>query len=121
MGRKLPGALRNQVANRAQFRCEYCLFPELHFRLEVDHILSVKHGGAQTLENLAYACVYCNRYKRLFNPRRQNWRDHFELQGGIVRPLSLEAEATVRLLRINDLRRVAERVALQRAGIYPRN
>ena len=29
----------------------------------VDHIISVKHEGSTTLDNLAYACVVCNRQK----------------------------------------------------------
>jgi 5-methylcytosine-specific restriction endonuclease McrA len=53
------------------------------FTLQIDHIISVKHGGAATLENLAVACIFCNRQKgsdvstilaggkftRFFNPR----------------------------------------------------
>ena len=33
------------------------------FAHQVDHVISRKHGGSSTSENLAYACVICNRYK----------------------------------------------------------
>jgi len=33
------------------------------FSHQVDHIVSRKHGGLSTQENLAYACVECNRHK----------------------------------------------------------
>jgi 5-methylcytosine-specific restriction endonuclease McrA len=44
--------LRQQVAERANFICEYCLLhdDESHFGGEVDHIISLKHGGATLLK-----------------------------------------------------------------------
>jgi 5-methylcytosine-specific restriction endonuclease McrA len=33
------------------------------FPHQVDHIVSRKHGGESTSDNLAYACVIYNRYK----------------------------------------------------------
>jgi 5-methylcytosine-specific restriction endonuclease McrA len=41
--------LRRLVSDRAAHLCEYCLYPEgdgLGF--QVDHIISLKHGGATT-------------------------------------------------------------------------
>lgn len=87
--------LRKQVAKRAEYLCEYCLIHEddTHFGCQVDHIISVKHGGPTTAENLAYACAFCNRHKgsdigsivwetgeltRFFNPRTDRWADHFQ-------------------------------------------
>ena len=57
--------LRRQVAERADALCEYCLIAETDtfFGCEVDHIISEKHGGATQLDNLAYACTFCNRHK----------------------------------------------------------
>jgi hypothetical protein len=86
--------IRRQVADRASRRCEYCLISEEDsgFHHQVDHIVSRKHGGASSLENLALACVLCNRYKGtdiasidsetgsvslLLNPRQDRWGDHF--------------------------------------------
>jgi HNH endonuclease len=103
---------------------------------QVDHILSRKHGGSSSLENLAYACAACNQYKgtdvasfdeptgnviRLFNPRRDRWIEHFRLVGGRIESLTDVGEVTVRILRLNEEERVAERTALLIAGAYPRN
>ena len=65
MSRYISDEVRQLVANRANFCCEYCLFPEIHsfFSFHIDHIISVKHIGMTELENLAYACPYCNRNK----------------------------------------------------------
>ncbi len=39
--------LRMLVASRADYLCEYCLIHEndTYFGCEVDHIISIKHGG----------------------------------------------------------------------------
>ena len=65
MSRYVSARLRRLVADRAEGLCEYCLIHEQDTFLgcQVEHILSEKHGG-QTLEtNLAFACVFCNRFK----------------------------------------------------------
>jgi HNH endonuclease len=86
------------VAARAGHRCEYCLIhaDDTFFGCEVDHIISEKHGGATREDNLAYACLFCNRNKgsdiasilpetgelvRLFNPRLDRWGDHLRRPG----------------------------------------
>ena len=82
--------LRFLVAQRAGLRCEYCLIHEddAAFSHEVDHVVSRQHGGETAADNLAYACMICNRFKganvgsvdasgaivRLFNPRSERWR-----------------------------------------------
>jgi hypothetical protein len=45
--------------------CEYYLIHESDaaFAHEVDHIISRKHGGQDSEDNLAYACFACNRFK----------------------------------------------------------
>jgi 5-methylcytosine-specific restriction endonuclease McrA len=128
--------LRAEVARRARQRCEYCLIREddVGFAHQVDHIRSRKHGGSSTSDNLAYACVVCNRYKgsdvasvdpgtgevvRLFNPRSDRWADHFELKRAVIEPVSSIGSATARLLRLNAPERVAERGMLQSLGRYP--
>jgi len=82
----ISAALRQLVATRADYLCEYCLIHEedTFFGCEVDHIISEKHGGQTAEGNLAYACAFCNRSKgsdvgsivhqtglfaRFFNPR----------------------------------------------------
>ena len=58
-------ALRRLVTERANFLCEYCLIHEedAFLGFQVDHIISIKHGGLSNSENLALACPFCNRSK----------------------------------------------------------
>jgi 5-methylcytosine-specific restriction endonuclease McrA len=129
--------LRAEIAWRANHRCEYCLIHEndAGFPHEVDHILSRKHGGASTTDNLAYACVLCNRYKgadvasidpgtgklfRLYNPRQDRWSDHFRLEDEVIQSRTEIGSVTAGLLRLNSAARLAERRILQELGRYPR-
>lgn len=135
MRRKISAKLRAVVAERAGYRCEYCQIHEsdTFYGCQVEHIISLKHGGTDTLDNLAYACAFCNYAKgtdiatiiddadypvRLFNPRRDRWQDHFRLDGAYIVPLTKVGEATVRLLGLNHPSRIAERELLIRAGRY---
>ena len=128
--------LRAEVARRAGQRCEYCLIHEgdAGFSHQVDHIVSRKHGGSSAADNLAYACVICNRHKgsdvasidprtggivRLFNPRSDHWADHFQLEGAVIEPVSSIGSATASLLRLNAPERISERALLQSLGRYP--
>ena len=86
--------LYSVVAQRANRICEYCHAPEavFNFDFEVDHIIPLSRGGTSELNNLALACRSCNAYKstallglsegkaavRLFNPRQDNWEEHFQ-------------------------------------------
>ena len=123
--------LRERVARRADHRCEYCLIDEEDsgFTHQIDHIISRKHGGRSTFDNLAYACLVCNRYKgsdlssldpmtgeivRLFHPRRDRWADHFRASSNRIEGLSEIGRATAGLLRMNSSERVTERAALRR-------
>ena len=65
MTRWITPELRQIVAARANFLCEYCLVgePDSFYGCEVDHIISLKHGGLTDVGNLAYACALCNRNK----------------------------------------------------------
>lgn len=126
---------RRLVAERAGFRCEYCRMHEADtfFDCQVDHIISLKHGGQTVIENLAYACAFCNRHKgsdiasisqesgalvRFFNPRSDAWQSHFELDGALIKPLTMIGEATARVLQFNNGDRVLERKALIAIGRY---
>jgi hypothetical protein len=135
MSSELDDHLRRFVAERAGYRCEYCLLPQwstLH-KHEPDHIIARQHGGQTTEDNLALACFRCNRYKGpnpgsfdpltkqlvpFFNPRMQRWSDHFKLDGVVFQPLTAEARVTVIILRLNDEERVVERLRLQVVGLY---
>ena len=128
--------LRRLVTDRAQRHSEYWLIHEedTFFGCEVDHIISIKHGGPTGADNLAFACVLCNRRKgsdigsilrrtgefiRFFNPRTDHWEDHFRLGGPVIEPLTEIGEVTARILDFNDDRRILEREALIGVGRYP--
>ncbi len=132
----IPSALRQIVQERAGGRCEYCLYPQdmSFLAFEVEHIIAEKHGGATTADNLALACPYCNRFKGtdlgsidpetgqltpFFNPRTQQWSDHFRLDGARIVPLTPEGRVTVAILRLNHPDRILERQRLIQVGKYP--
>jgi hypothetical protein len=133
---EISAALRKRVAERAGYRCEYCLLHEddANSPHQVDHIVSRKHGGASTEDNLAWCCMRCNLWKGadigsfstrtrylvpLFDPRKDRWADHFRLDGAIIEPLTPQGEVTTRLLRLNLDKRVIERTVLIMIGRYP--
>lgn len=129
-------SLRELVRQRANYCCEYCLLPEsvaLH-KHEPDHIIPRQHGGKTEADNLALACMRCNRHKGpnvgsfdeqsgdltpFFHPRWQDWSAHFCLRGAEIQALSASARVTLKILRINDPKRIEERQALIEAGLYP--
>ena len=132
----IPAEMRRLVIGRAGRRCEYCLIHEddTYFGCEVDHVVSEKHGGLTVVENLAHACLACNRSKgsdlgsilvpageliRFFNPRIDVWSDHFSLDGVLIKPLTAIGQVTERILRFNAIERVMEREALRLIGRYP--
>ena len=136
MSTYVPASIRREVIERAGDRCEYCHFPQRVALLafEMEHVISEKHGGITALENLALACPYCNRAKgtdlgsidpetnRLvpfFNPRTQNWQEHFALSGVALMPLTAEGRVTVLILQLNHPDRLQERERLIAIGQYP--
>jgi len=127
---------RQLVASRANFVCEYCLIAEedAYFRFQIEHIVSRKHGGSSQLENLAFACVFCNRYKgsdiaslkrgtneliRFYNPRTDRWREHFHLKRVFIKSLTDIGAATARILQTNHENQILEREVLRTRGRYP--
>ena len=136
MSRYISPEVRREIAIRADFLCEYCLIAEADsfFGCQVDHIISLKHGGRTEPNNLAYACAFCNRHKgsdiasivpetgkliRFYNPRIDKWADHFRLNGSMIEPLTEIGKATAGILRFNTNDRILEREALMRTGSYP--
>lgn len=136
MSKNIPEALRREVAVRANYRCEYCRRPETDgfIRYQSDHIISRKHGGKTILENLAHTCPICNNYKgsdlstvlgdenkliRLFHPRKDNWFDHFRVGDGLIIAKNDIGEATAKLLKLNEVNRILERLDLIEAGLFP--
>jgi len=138
MKKSIPDKLRQQVIQRADSRCEYCLLhqdDESIYAHEIDHVIAEKHYGQTILSNLALACFYCNRYKGsdiasidplsdlivpFFNPRKQIWSEHFVLDGPLIVPLTAEGRVTVRILQVNRSKIVLRRTYLIQLDRYPR-
>ena len=136
MSNYLSAEIRAAVAERAGNICEYCLIAaeDSYYRHQIEHIISLKHGGLSEPENLALSCVFCNRNKgsdigsvvknstefvRFYNPRTDIWSEHFRLSGVAIEPLTKIGEATVRILQINHEDKIMERVILSKLGRYP--
>ena len=136
MSRYISEAMRVTVAERAEFRCEYCRRYESDsfIKFQIEHIISLKHGGLSVLENLAYACPLCNSNKgsdigtilhdeetfvRFFHPRKHNWFDHFEVVEGAFHPKTDIGAGTIKILNLNDVNRILERLDLIEAGLFP--
>lgn len=134
--RYVDAELRRFVAERAGYFCEYCLIHEndTYLGCEIDHIISLKHGGKTDADNLAYSCAFCNRHKgsdigsvvmgnnefvRLYNPRKDQWSDHFKIVGSTIQPLTNIGEATCNILIFNSAERIIERESLIDINRYP--
>ncbi len=135
MASDVSAALRRLIAERAKFRCEYCLLPQ-EFALrkhQPAHIVPRQHGGETSEANLALACVRCNRAKgpnlgsldpltgeliRFFDPRQDDWTAHFELDGASITPLTAQARVTVKIFQLNQPSRILERRQLLELGVY---
>jgi hypothetical protein len=128
---RVPAALRRAVRDRADGRREYCQYPEWASAaaFHADHVVAGKHGGPTSAGNLAWTCPPCNRRKGtdlttldpatarkvgLFNPRVHQWSQHFRTVGAQLRGRTAIGRATVQLLNLNSLERVAERARLGR-------
>lgn len=55
---------------------------------------------------------------KLYQPRRDRWRDHFQFQNGEILPLTSIGRVTVRLLQLNRSERVAIRRVLEQAEVF---
>lgn len=136
MSKYIPLSVKSEVALRAGYRCEYCqrLEDDSFIKYQIDHIISRKHGGKTLLENLAYSCPICNNSKgtdigtilenediliRLFNPRKHNWFDHFDVIEAIISAKTEIGAATIKVLDLNNINRILERQDLIAAGLYP--
>jgi|SRR6185312_2399679 len=126
--------LKLQIADRAHFRCEYCLLPDAvsFYNFHVDHIRSLKHGGASDISNLAYCCPDCNYCKgsdignvgtsgelvRFFNPRMDIWGEHFELINGLIVGKTAIGKVTEEILKFNEPDRLVFRRQLIQLNQY---
>ena len=129
----MDAATRNLTRQRANNRCEYCLLSQGHSELthHIEHIIAKQHGGSDEADNLALACHRCNLRKgpnvtgidpeseeivALFHPRRDEWTSHFRFRGPYIEGITPAGRATVRLLMLNDARRLDLRAELIARG-----
>lgn len=133
----MNAALREFVRQRATDRCEYCLLPQAaapFFTFHIEHIRAQQHGGQDVELNLALACPDCNAFKGpnlssvdlhtdsvvlLFNPRNQDWNNHFVRQDALIWGVTPMGRATVDLLNFNEVERVEMRAELLANGEWP--
>jgi len=125
----MDAELRTAVRRRAAQACEYCQRRQIDsplIPLQIEHIIPRKHGGSDSLENLALACAECNLHKGsnltgidpetnqvtgLFDPRHDAWDDHFSWDGLRIVGLTAVGRTTVRVLELNSGPRVRVRLA----------
>lgn len=119
---------RQLVRKRAGYLCEYCHSPEKisTSRFTIDHIQPRSLGGSDNSDNLALACSRCNQHRYnfivgrdvetsailpLFNPRQQQWSDHFNWNayGTKIVGTTPIGRATCERLDLNDERYRGER------------
>jgi hypothetical protein len=131
----ISASVRRAVRERAGGRCEYCRIPELAspHAFHVEHIRSLKHGGSSNLDNLAWSCIFCNIHKGsdiaaydddthsltpLFDPRTQQWDDHFMLDGAKIVGQTPAGRVTITLLQLNHPNQAETRSALLDADLW---
>jgi hypothetical protein len=138
MSRLVEPNLEREVRERAGARCEYCHIPEVCSTLRhvPDHVIALQHYGPTVAENLALACIRCNARKgpnlsgvdpqtglvtTLFNPRTQQWAEHFRWNGTVLIGLTDRGRTTIDVVGINSPVRVAARLELLTTGEFPRD
>jgi HNH endonuclease len=125
----MDATTRRAVRERAGNRCEYCLLPQIDSplaSLQIEHVVARKHGGDDSLENLALACIDCNLHKgtniadydpvtgqlsELYHPRRHVWPEHFRLEDALIVGITAIGRTTVFILNMNSDEQVAFRLA----------
>lgn len=121
MSDSVSADIARRVRAAARDRCGYCLSPQrlVMARLEIEHIMPRARGGNHEESNLWLSCPLCNRFKSdhvqwidevtaqivpLFNPRSQNWWEHFRWTSGGLRIIGTTptGRATAALLHLGD-------------------
>lgn len=76
--RKLTKAERQQIYAKCDGHCAYCGTSIAIEQMQVDHIIPIRRGGADELDNMLPACRSCNHYKdsmtiELFRQSVERW------------------------------------------------
>jgi hypothetical protein len=128
--------LRRDVAERAKHRCEYCGLAQVgqEAAFHVDHVIPMNAGGPTTFGNLALACVSCSLRKGarrlaldpqtgvlapIFNPRRDLWTSHFQVEGAVFSGRTPSGRATISALKFNRTIGIAIREEEMQRDRYP--
>jgi hypothetical protein len=123
------------VHNRGGGQCEYCQTCEINIG-QARHIGHINPAGGDHLDNLCLACPNCNLSKAtavtavdpytgektpLFNPRNQQWHEHFEWDDNyaVIQGITPVGRATVSRLKMNRPRIILARKRWVQAGLHP--
>jgi hypothetical protein len=123
------------VYQRAHGCCEYCQTCEANIGQSM-HVEHIDPSGGDLLDNLCLSCPNCNLSKAkatratdpetkqevvLFNPRTENWSEHFKWSADYVRLYGLSAigRATTERLKINQDRILVARHRWAESGYHP--
>lgn len=133
--KRIAIAVRQFVRERVHKQCEYCHRPDVYsvVSFHVDHIIPTKqHEGSSEEENLAWLCVHCNISKSvniagydpvtqqltpLFNPRTQQWDEHFQMNTATIEGKTPVGRVTVKILDMNAQEMVQARQSLIDKGL----
>jgi hypothetical protein len=133
----VPLSFERRVRLRAGQRCEYCRMPQAgqEATFHIDHVKPRRDGGPTILENLALACVSCSLRKgartqgrdpltgdtaSVFNPRTDDWDDHFTLtEDFLIVGRTPAGRTSVEMLRMNRPAAVEIRWWLGRPDAVP--
>lgn len=135
---RISDELKSKIRRQAKNRCGYCLTPQeiVSMTFEMEHLRPVADGGTDDEENLWLACRNCNGFKHaktgavdpitnakvsIFNPRTQNWHEHFEFSQDETEIIGKTptGRATVIALRLNYEQAVNARKIWVKFGLYP--
>lgn len=116
----IPAALRRELFEEGNYRCGYCRSEEILMGVSLvpDHIIPLAANGSNARENLWPACRQCNELKNnrthaedpqtgelvpLFNPRTQQWDEHFAWNRDFtqIQALTFTGRATLAALQLN--------------------
>jgi hypothetical protein len=135
---RISASLRAKITAAAKHRCGYCQTQIIVIGsfLTVDHIVPLAAGGKTEENNLWLACNSCNIYKgdrthyddpqsglsvALFNPRTQEWDEHFLWSGDGIFILGKTevGRATIDALKLNNEYIVRSRRRWVSVGWHP--
>ncbi|MBM78995.1 MAG: restriction endonuclease [Planctomycetaceae bacterium] len=100
----------------------------------MEHVRAIQHGGDDSLANLALACQRCNAYRGpnptgidpktdevelLFHPRTDSRKEYFRFEGPMIVGLTSKGRTTVRVLNMNEQRRLLLRQRLIANNEFP--